>query len=63
MSAASENNPRVYGNSNVDPRTRIRTVPMEVLSLGYSRTGTMSMYTSSLFRHRISQMDIVRLRA
>jgi hypothetical protein len=48
MSTASGNSPRVYGNSNVDPRTRVRTVPMEVLSLGYSRTGTMSMYMYSL---------------
>lgn len=63
MSTASGNSPRVYGNSNVDPRTRVRTVPMEVLSLGYSRTGTMSMYMYPLSGHRVSQIDIMPLRA
>jgi hypothetical protein len=42
MATASEKHPEVYVRGKVDPRQRVRTVPMEVLSLGYSRTGTMS---------------------
>jgi hypothetical protein len=42
MATPSEKHPEVYVRGKVDPRQRVRTVPMEVLSLGYSRTGTMS---------------------
>jgi hypothetical protein len=45
MATGSEKHPEVYVRGKVDPRQRVRTVPMEVLSLGYSRTGTMSTYT------------------
>ena len=43
MATVKERHPEVYRESNEDPRKRTRTVPMEVLSLGMSRTGTMSM--------------------
>ena len=41
MSTAKERHPEVYRVGNDDPRKRVRTVPMQVLSMGYSRTGTM----------------------
>ncbi|KAK4962870.1 hypothetical protein LTR10_000497 [Elasticomyces elasticus] len=43
MASARERHPQIYVERNEDPRTRQRTVPMEVLSMGYSRTGTMTM--------------------
>ncbi|KAK5740360.1 hypothetical protein LTR17_004623 [Elasticomyces elasticus] len=42
MASAKERHPQIYIERNEDPRTRQRTMPMEVLSMGYSRTGTMS---------------------
>ncbi|KAK5688665.1 hypothetical protein LTS10_000643 [Elasticomyces elasticus] len=42
MASAKERHPQIYVERNEDPRTRQRTMPMEVLSMGYSRTGTMS---------------------
>lgn len=49
MATAREKYPDIYVERNENPRERRRTVPLEVLSLGYSRTGTMSMslYTRS----------------
>ncbi|KAK0337353.1 hypothetical protein LTR91_016606 [Friedmanniomyces endolithicus] len=43
MATLRERHPQVYIERNEDPRMRKRTVPMEVLSMGYSRTGTMTM--------------------
>ncbi|KAK0972039.1 hypothetical protein LTR54_017665 [Friedmanniomyces endolithicus] len=43
MATLRERHPQVYIERNEDPRVRKRTVPMEVLSMGYSRTGTMTM--------------------
>ncbi|KAK3049572.1 hypothetical protein LTR09_009240 [Extremus antarcticus] len=43
MATAQERHPNIYVERNEDTRQRRRTVPMEVLSLGYSRTGTMTM--------------------
>ena len=43
MASAKERHPEVYGEKNEDTRERRRTVPMEVMSMGYSRTGTMTM--------------------
>ena len=43
MATAKERHPQVYVERYEDPRKRKRTVPMEVLSLGWSRTGTMTM--------------------
>lgn len=57
MSTASDKGRKPSANSNVDPRTRVRTVPMEVLSLGYSRTATMSMYILSLSGNRRSKTN------
>jgi hypothetical protein len=58
MATASEKHPEVYVRGKVDPRQRVRTVPMEVLSLGYSRTGTMSTYTCAvLFVPRVQGSD------
>lgn len=38
---------RMYNpDQNIDRRKSTRTVPLEVLSLGYSRTGTLSMHTA-----------------
>lgn len=42
MATAQERHPQVYVEKNEDPWKRHRIVPMEVLSLGMSRTGTMS---------------------
>ncbi|KAF2168545.1 hypothetical protein M409DRAFT_65480 [Zasmidium cellare ATCC 36951] len=43
MATLQERHPHAYVAANQDPRTRKRTVPMEVLSCNISRTGTMSM--------------------
>lgn len=43
MATARERYPDIYIERNENPRERRRTVPLEVLSLGYSRTGTMSV--------------------
>lgn len=38
---------RMYNeDQNIDRRTQHRTVPLEVLCLGYSRTGTLTMHTA-----------------
>lgn len=38
---------RMYNtDQNIDRRTQSRTVPLEVLCLGYSRTGTMTMHSA-----------------
>jgi hypothetical protein len=41
MATARERHPEAYRVSNENTRKRVRTVPMQVLSMGYSRTGTM----------------------
>lgn len=33
-------------DQNIDRRQQTRTVPMEVLCIGFSRTGTLSMHTA-----------------
>ena len=40
---AKRRHPEIYIERHEDTRSRKRTVPMKVLSLGYSRTGTMTM--------------------
>ena len=47
MSTAQERHPHVYVSKDEDPHTRKRTVPLEVISCGYSRTGTMSLSHSA----------------
>ena len=51
MASAKQSSPKqhkeVSVNKNEDPRKRKRTVPMEVLSFGYSRTGTMSTFSKT----------------
>ena len=42
MGQVKRRHEHVYIQTNDDPRKRSRTLPMEVLSLGMSRTGTMS---------------------
>jgi hypothetical protein len=58
MATRSEKHPEVYVRGKVDPRQRVRTVPMEVLSLGYSRTGTMSTYTYAVLLASGSQESV-----
>ncbi|KAK5163630.1 uncharacterized protein LTR77_010579 [Saxophila tyrrhenica] len=43
MATAKERHPAIYIERNEDTHSRPRTVPMRLLSLGYSRTGTMTM--------------------
>ncbi|KAK4540193.1 hypothetical protein LTR36_009691 [Oleoguttula mirabilis] len=43
MATPNDTHHHIYAERNEDPRKRQRTVPMEVLSLGYSRTGTMTL--------------------
>ncbi len=43
MTTARERFPDIYIERDEDTRKRQRRVPLEVLSLGYSRTGTMSL--------------------
>jgi hypothetical protein len=62
MGTRSEKHPEVYVRGKVDPRQRVRTVPMEVLSLGYSRTGTMSTYLHMLScSHHMYKMQSIRV--
>jgi hypothetical protein len=44
MKTAREKYPDIYIERNEDTRKRQRSVPLQVLSLGYSRTGTMSLF-------------------
>lgn len=46
MATPEERHPEVYTERHDDPRKRTRKIPMEVLSLGFSRTGTMCMILS-----------------
>ena len=43
-----EKHPELFARDQyVDPRTRTRRVPMEVLCLGYMRTGTACKFANS----------------
>lgn len=44
-----EKYPEIYAQTNVDRTGLKRVVPMEVLSLGLGRTGTMCEYASCYF--------------
>ena len=46
MTTAKERHPYAYIAEEHDPRTRKRTVPLEVVSAGFSRTGTMTTKTA-----------------
>jgi hypothetical protein len=44
-----EKYPEIYAQTNIDRKDCVRVVPMEVLSLGMGRTGTMCEFSLSLY--------------
>lgn len=46
MASSKDQHAHIYIQRNEGPRKRKRIVPMEVLSLGFSRIGTMAMKTA-----------------
>lgn len=46
MATGKDKHAYFYADKDEDPYQRQRTVPMEILSLGMSRTGTMSTCAS-----------------